>query len=150
MTCSTEKGIEITMAKRTLNRRIGALTLALGALALSGCAAFAPATPEQQVQERAAKRWEALMASQWDKAYALATPSFRATTDQGRYQERFSGAPKWTSAKVVRVTCELEKCTAVVRIEVAFGAREGLKTLGTEVPETWLLENGQWWKYESL
>ena len=35
------------MAKHMLGRRSGAFTLALGALTLAGCAAFAPAPPEQ-------------------------------------------------------------------------------------------------------
>ncbi|MBP6652376.1 MAG: hypothetical protein KA181_08115, partial [Xylophilus sp.] len=83
------------MAAFTFNRRIGTLTLALSALALSGCAAFAPATPEQQVHQRATERWKALKASQWDKAYAFVTPSFRATMTEERYRERFVGVPKW-------------------------------------------------------
>ena len=63
MKSSTEKDTETTMAAFTFNRRIGTLTLALSALALSGCAAFAPATPEQQVHQRATERRKALKQS---------------------------------------------------------------------------------------
>lgn len=148
---SMKKEIEIIMASPCLNRRIGALTLVLGALAISGCAAFAPATPEQQVQQRATERWNALRASQWDKAYALVIPSFRATMSEERYRERFVGVPKWKSAEVLSVKCESEeKCVATIRIEAMYGARDGLKNLTTEMPETWLLEEGKWWKYENL
>lgn len=150
MKSSTRKDTEITMSTRTFNRRIGALTLALGAMALSGCAVFAPATPEQQVQQRASERWKALRAAQWEKAYAFVTPSFRATMTEERYRERFIGVPKWKNAEVRSVTCESEKCIAVVRIEALYGARAGLETLSTEVPETWLKEEGQWYKYEPL
>ena len=134
-----------------LHHRVAALTLSLGALALSGCAAFAPATPEQQVQQRATERWNALRASQWDKAYAFVIPSFRSTMSEERYRERFVGVPKWKSAEVLSVKCESgEKCVATVRIEAMYGARDGLKNLTTEMPETWLLEDGEWWKYENL
>ena len=150
MKSSTDKDTEITMATPTLHRRIGALTLALGVLTLSGCAAFAPATPEQQVQQRAAERWNALRAAQWEKAYAFVTPSFRATMSEERYRERFVGVPKWKNAEVRSVNCEPEKCIAVVRIEALYGARAGLETLSTDVPETWLKEDGQWYKYEPL
>ena len=150
MKSSTEKDTETTMAAFTFNRRIGTLTLALSALALSGCAAFAPATPEQQVHQRATERWKALKASQWDKAYAFVTPSFRATMTEERYRERFVGVPKWKNAEVRSVKCEPEKCIAVVRIEALYGARAGLETLSTDVPETWLQEEGQWYKYEAM
>ena len=150
MKSSTEKDTETTMAAFTFNRRIGTLTLALSALALSGCAAFAPATPEQQVHQRATERWKALKASQWDKAYAFVTPSFRATMTEERYRERFVGVPKWKNAEVRSVKCEPEKCIAVVRIEALYGARAGLETLSTDVPETWLQEEGQWYKYEAI
>ena len=138
------------MTKRTLTRRIGALTLAIGALALSGCAAFAPATPEQQVEKRAAQRWDALMASQWNKVYGFLSPSFRATMSDERYRERFVGVPKWKKVEVRSVKCESEKCTAVVRIESLYGARAGIETLSTEISEIWLNEEGQWYKYEAL
>ena len=140
----------MTMATRTIARHIRILTLALGALALSGCAALAPAAPEQQVQKRAEQRWQALKDAQWDKAYAFVSPSFRATTSAERYRERFVGVPKWTEVKVLNVACEPEKCIATIRIEALYGDRSGLKTLSTDMPETWLLEDGQWWKYESL
>ena len=139
-----------TMTKRTLTRRIGALTLALGALALSGCAALAPTTPEQQVQQRATQRWDALIASRWDKAYGFVSPSFRATMSEERYRERFVGVPKWKKVEVRSVKCESEKCIAVVHIESLYGARAGMETLSTDMSEIWLNEDGQWYKYEPL
>jgi len=138
------------MATRMFNRRLGAVVLTFGALVLSGCAALAPATPEQQVQQRATERWNALRAAQWETAYAFLLPSFRATTTEERYRERFVGVPKWTGAEVRSVTCEPEKCIAVIRIEALYGTRQGMRTLSTDMPETWLLEDGKWWKFESL
>ncbi len=126
-----------------------ALTAAALALALTGCAALAPATPEAAVTSRAQQRWNALMANDWAGAHAFLTPAFRSTMPVDRYKERFVGVPKWKNVTVKSANCEPEKCTVVVRIEAEYGARAGMQTLSTELPETWLKEDGQWYKYES-
>ncbi len=138
------------MAKSIFSGRISLVTLAFSALAVSGCATFVPVTPEKQVEQRATERWNALRAAQWGKAYLLVLPSFRATMAEERYRERFVGVPKWKSAEVRSVKCETEKCTAIVRVEALYGARAGMETLSTDVPEIWLKEDGQWYKYEPM
>ena len=126
-------------------------TAALAAAALlAGCAAFQPATPEEAVSARADQRWKALMAADWAKAHTFLTPAFRATMPVERYRERFVGVPRWTNVTVRSAKCESEKCTVVVRIEAQYGGRSGMRTLSTEMPETWLREDGQWYKYESM
>ncbi len=116
---------------------------------LTGCAALAPATPEAAVMSRAEQRWKALMANDWASVHTFLTPAFRATMPADRYKERFIGVPKWKNVTVKSANCEPEKCTVVVRIEAEYGARAGMQTLSTDVPETWLKEDGQWYKYES-
>ena len=123
---------------------------ALALVALTGCAALAPATPEATVTARAQQRWKSLMASDWSAAHAFLTPAFRSTMPVDRYKERFVGAPKWKNVTVKSATCKLETCTVVVRIEALVGVRSGMTTLSTDMPETWLQENGQWYKYENM
>ncbi len=117
---------------------------------LSGCATVAPNAPEAAVTARAQQRWTALMASDWTAAHAFLTPAFRTTMPVERYKERFVGVPRWKSATVKSVKCEADTCTAVVRIEAEYGGRGGLQGLGTDVPETWLKEDGQWYKFEPM
>ena len=137
------------MAKHMLGRRIGAFTLALGALTLVGCAAFAPATPEHAVQQRATAYWKARVAGQVDKAYALSTPSYRKLRTEAQFKQQFGAGASVEGAEVNKVTCEAEKCTAQIKISVK-PALMGLKldTIATYLDEVWLLEDGQWWHYQ--
>ena len=137
------------MAKHMLGRRSGAFTLALGALTLAGCAADAPATPEQAVQQRATAYWKARVAGQVDKAYALSTPSYRKLRTEAQFKQQFGAGASVEGAEVNKVTCEAEKCTAQIKISVK-PALMGLKldTIATYLDEVWLLEDGQWWHYQ--
>lgn len=114
--------------------------------AISGCAALSPKTPEQIVQERASQRWGALKAGNFNAAYAMLTPTYRAVVPYENYKGRHGGAVQWVSMDVVAVSCEPEKCVATIRIgaKPALGLRFG-STMSTHVDETWLLEGGQWW-----
>lgn len=123
---------------------------ALSVLTLAGCAALAPATSETQVTARAEQRWKALMASDWKTVHSFLTPAFGATMPAERYRERFVGVPRWKNVSVRSAKCEGEKCTVVVRIESEYGARSGMQTLSTDAPETWIKEDGQWYKYENM
>ena len=139
-----------TLNASTLARRKLLAAVALAAATLSGCALLAPSTPEAEVTARAQQRWKALIASDWSAAHAFLTPAFRTTMPVERYRERFVGVPRWKKVTVQSARCESEKCTVVVRIEAEYGARKGLETLSTEMPETWLHENGQWYFYEAM
>ena len=123
--------------------------LALSALALAGCAALAPATPQEAVQKRAAEYWQARISGKYETAYALSTPSYRKlrTLDQYRLQNGPGVAVE--SAEVVNVACEAQKCTARMKIG-AKPAIPGLKlgTIPMYLDEIWLLEDGQWWHYQ--
>ncbi|WP_156391490.1 hypothetical protein [Acidovorax sp. Root70] len=120
-------------------------------VALSGCAAVAPQSPEKAVENRAAARWQALIAGDIQKAYTFTAPSYRAVTSFERYSSGIGGAATWVNAEVVRVECATEKCTAVVKIEAKpILAKPYNGTITTGVDETWLLEDGQWWLYQKL
>ena len=139
------------MAKHLFSRRIGAFTLALGTLALAGCAAFAPATPEQIVQQRATAYWKARVAGQVDKAYALSTPSYRQLRTETQFKMQFGAGASVDNAEVTKVNCEAEKCMTQIKISVKpalMGVKVG--TIATHLNEIWVLEDGQWWHYQEL
>lgn len=138
------------MSTRKFPHFFGAVGAAFLAFMVAGCAAIAPSTPEQLVKDRAQERWNDLVAAKWDKVYSFVSPAFRAAMPEDRYRERFVGVPKWSKAEVIGVKCEPAKCVATVRIHALYGASGGLQTLATDVPETWLLEDGQWYKYEAF
>ena len=139
------------MNKLTFNRRIGAAALALGMLALSGCAALAPATPEQIVEKRSAEYWKARIEGKYAKAYALSTPSYRNVRTEAQFKMQFGAGVNVQAADVIKVTCEAVKCTT--RVKISFNPallQMNTGTIATHVDEIWLLEDGQWWHHQDL
>lgn len=137
------------MKNKPIGRSLSAVALALGALAMAGCAALAPSTPEQIVQKRATEYWQARMAGQVGKAYALSTPSYRKLRTEAQFKMQFGAGASVEGAEVTKVTCAEEKCTAQMKISVK-PALMGLKvgTIPMYMDEIWLLEEGQWWHYQ--
>lgn len=123
---------------------------ALLLVGLAGCAALQPATPEQAVTARVQHYWKALLAHDWAAAHQFLTPAFRSTMPVDRWAYRFVGVPKWLEANVQSAKCEDDKCAVVVRIVVDYPTKANTKTLSTDVTETWLREDGQWYKYEPM
>ena len=134
------------------NRRLALRGLALIAAAvLAGCAAFAPETPEQIVEKRAAEYWKARVAGQVDKAYALSTPSYRKLRSEEQFKMRFGAGASVKSADVANVSCSAEKCTVKMKLGVQPALlRLNIGTVETYLDEIWLLEDGQWWHYQEL
>ena len=121
-------------------------------LALAACAGMQSQPPEEQVRSLADKRWQALLAQDYSTAYNSLTPSYRKIKSLEAYQTMQKSIPfKRISAKVMKVECAEEKCSARVALEGtpvgAFGYK-GTVTSGVE--ETWVLEGGQWWFLEQL
>ena len=139
------------MNKFTFNRRIGAAALALGMLSLTGCAALAPATPEQTVEKRATEYWQARIEGKYAAAYALSTPSYRNVRTEAQFKMQFGAGVSVQAAEVAKVTCEAVKCTARMKISVnPVLLRMNAATIATHVDEIWLLEDGQWWRHQDL
>ncbi|CAN7232146.1 MULTISPECIES: hypothetical protein [unclassified Acidovorax] len=137
------------MAKSFVSYRLGALALAASVLA--GCASMTPSSPEAAVEQRATAYWKARQAGQFDKMYALATPSYRKARTLDQFRQAQGAAASVVSAEVTKVTCEAEKCTARLKLGVT-PALVGLKlsNIETHLDETWLLEDGQWWHHHDL
>ena len=132
-------------------RRLSAAAFALSALALAGCAAFTPSTPEETVQKRATEYWKTRVAGQYEKAYALSTPSYRKVRSAEQFKMQFGAGASILGADVVKVVCEPVKCVATVKVSASaalFGGK--MNTMSTHVDETWLLEDGQWWRHQDL
>lgn len=141
----------MTLSVSSFSARLRLAPLALASLVLAGCAAFGPATPEKQVQQRATEYWKARVAAQYEKAYALSTPSYRKLRTAEQFKLAFGAGANIQAAEVVKVNCEPEKCTAQMKLSVKpmiIGLN--LSTIDTFVDETWLLEDGQWWHHQDL
>lgn len=137
------------MAKSFVSYRLGALALAASVLA--GCASMAPSTPEAAVEQRANEYWKARQTGQVEKTYALTSPSYRKVRTFDQFRLQFGGAAAVKSVEVTKVTCDLEKCVARIKLSVT-PALAGLKVgnIDTYLDETWLLEDGNWWHHQDL
>lgn len=119
----------------------------LAGLLLSGCAGMgASSSPEQIVAERAVARWNAIIANQWQAAYAYATPGYRAATSVEVFQGTTANAAiRREGAEVVAVDCpQPGNCTATVRLAYQ-PIMPGYPRMKTDVTERWILESGQWY-----
>jgi hypothetical protein len=121
-------------------------------LALTACASLSNLPPQEQVRQRAAERWQALVAGEFGRAYVYNTPGFRAVVNADGYRGRFGGAVIWLGAEVVNVNCpETTKCVALVRIDFKpLLSRKISDKISTHVEETWLLEDSQWWFFQVI
>lgn len=139
------------MIASIFSQRLSASALALTVLALAGCASLSPSTPETTVSQRSKAYWAARQAGQVDKAYALTPPSYRQVRTLEQFKSQFGNAAVVQGAEAIKVTCEPEKCVARIKLNVT-PALAGLKmgTIATHLDETWLLEDGQWWRYQDL
>jgi uncharacterized protein YceK len=123
------------------------------ALLTGGCAATVSASrpAKEIVGERAQARWDALVRRDWSAAYGYLTPAYRAVVSAERYGNQFAGPMQWQSAKVQGVECEQTRCIATVEISFRLLLPGHLdRVSATFVEETWLLEDGQWYKFEKL
>jgi hypothetical protein len=128
---------------------VGALVAVLAAGCASIGAGLRPA--EEVVLERAQARWSALVERDWKTAYAFLTPAYREVVPLKRYSDQFGGPLRWESAKPAGAKCEEKRCT--VSVEIVFrmmlpGHMDRVDK--THIDEVWVLEAGQWYKFEAL
>lgn len=126
--------------------------VAMAALLLSGCATmYRPGSPEAIVKEKSLARWDHLIKGDFEAAYKMTQPAFRALTAADRYRSRFGGAAQWTDAEIISVECEPERCQAVLNIKAYLPTVIAHKEpVATTVRETWIKEDGTWWYYQRL
>lgn len=134
-----------------MRRPLTTLALTCAAMVLGGCAALAPSTPEQVVQKRSTEYWEARMAGNYEKAYALSAPSYRKLRTEPQFRMQFGSGAGIERAEVNKVECEAERCRVQLKVGVTLALPGiNLNTVDTYINEIWLLEEGQWWHYQEM
>ncbi|HMT81937.1 MAG TPA: hypothetical protein PKA18_00580 [Ottowia sp.] len=122
-----------------------------GALALAGCAALQPKTPEEIVTQRVEARWDALIKGDFPAAWAYTQPAYRAIVKQADYAKTFGAGGQWRGVQVHQVSCEAERCTVRIRLttRVTLPPFRGQELTGA-LDETWVREDGNWWYYQNF
>ena len=133
-----------------MKNKVAFLSIAL-TFALSGCESFAPQPPEKVVESRAARYWQARLEGKLDKAYTYAPPAFRAARTVEQYKSRFGSGAMIKAVEVYKVTCEPLKCTARMELTAQLNLPMiNIDSMKTYVDEVWVLEDGNWWRFEEL
>lgn len=130
--------------------RLLAGVMLVAALGSSGCASL-QTDPPTRVRQLATERWQALLAGKYEKAYEMAVPSYRKIKSLDYYRLNTMAVPvKWKSAEVVRADCEEKRCKVTVRVTSELRMPGRFKgDLDSALEETWVLEDGQWWMFET-
>lgn len=139
------------MFKTPLTRLVGMPIAAAVVLFAAGCASLGASKPEDAVKQRAEAYWKARAAGQVDKAYELTSPSYRKVHTFDQFKMQFGNGASIKGVSVIKVDCEAEKCTVRTKVEAApalMGISVG--TIATHLDEIWLLEDGQWWRYQDI
>jgi len=123
----------------------------LAALWFSGCAT-PDANPQETVRKLANQRWQHVLTGKYDKSYEMLVPSYRKIKSKDNYTTESQMAPvRYKSAEVVRVDCEQKTCKVVVKLISQLIMPTFFRgPLESGSNETWIFEEGQWWKLETL
>jgi hypothetical protein len=120
--------------------------------ALVGCAALGgsgltpetgKAAKEEAVAARSGAYWKALIAGDYQTAYAFLSPSSRATISYERYKGQMEAAGVVRRAAAVeKVECEVAVCKVVTTLTFDHPMMQGITTRNEE---TWVIDSGQAW-----
>ncbi|RYH61654.1 MAG: hypothetical protein EON54_09945 [Alcaligenaceae bacterium] len=119
--------------------------------ALAGCASIGQQTPEQNVEKRAATYWKARASADPRTAYSLMAPAYRGLKSEKDFVGQYGAGAPVKETGVAKVTCESEvSCTARISL-TAKPAIPGLNMplITTYLDDKWVLEDGQWWRFEA-
>lgn len=115
----------------------------------SDSVAAARLAPEDQVKQRALKRWGLLIERRFAEAYELLSPGYRQTMTQEDYVKTLKDRPvQWTRVSFKKATCEPELCSVEIQVDAEFEMpimRAGNVAVLDFVAENWLLDNGEWY-----
>ncbi len=124
-------------------------------LVLTACAT-GPLSPEAEralLQKRVEARWDAVLRGDYDLAYDFATPSYRKVYSRKHFFNQYARQVEPESVKVVKIEFQNpERTVARVWIDLGFsatgwGSNPVIHT-STVVKETWVKEEGRWWRVE--
>jgi len=114
---------------------------------LAACAATQPAGGD--AKNRAQERWDALLAGDFDAAYAFYSPGYRSSHSRVDFEiDLRSRRVRWTAAKVLEASCEADLCT--VQSKVNYKVNRPVPGVpewnsSEQIAERWVRIDGQWW-----
>ena len=107
---------------------------------------------EAQLKERVLARWQALIKRDFEAAYSFETPAYRAIYTPRQFMGQQGGQVGWRTAKVKEIRYD-DPVVARVAVEITYryaepGEGGQVFDLNGNVSETWLRQDGQWWRQQ--
>jgi len=132
-------------------RRAARVILAAAAAAVLAACAATPAQPgsDAALLERAQARWDALLAKDYDAAYALYSPGYRSAHTRTDFEIHLrTQRVGYTSATYRDHECEGDVCT--VNFNIEYRAPRPVPGVNewkgrSVVSDAWVRTDGQWW-----
>ena len=123
-------------------RCVGWAPILLGVfLGISGCVSAPPRSDQEIVAEKAQKRWNLLVAGDFNAAYEMISPAGRSAVTQGGYSNSLK-RDFWKGARVDGVKCASpELCEVRLEIEYEYMGRR----MKTPYEEKWIKQDSAWW-----
>lgn len=139
--------LKVKIRIRRNKSRSGWLASLLGVAVLSGCASLSATKPEDAVSARALDYWNALIAGDWEKAYAHTSPGYRASVDLFGFRKQRDSFVKYKEASVASVNCdEAAACKVKMKLRIAI-MNDQPTELTKFLDERWLNDGGQWYRF---
>jgi hypothetical protein len=107
-----------------------------------------PVSDVEVLKQRAAERWQALVSNDWQTAYELEAPAYRAVYDIGHFSRRFGTAVTWDRAEVMSADVGEGGDAAVVNVTLWYrsaGVAETSPPMPVKLRENWVKDSGLWW-----
>ena len=124
------------------------------AVLMAGCSQPQELTPELelQLQERAAERWQLIIAKDYEGAWELMTPNYRRIFPKHLYSKNFSEMLERELTAVEVLTYDADAAVASVAVRVmskptkfSSSASKAIGALPATILEQWILIDGVWW-----
>ncbi len=122
--------------------------------ALGGCATLSELGEDDRaiIAERAAERWEAINAGDFETAWSYSTPSFREVFPKHLYYMNFSQTfvNRLTGVEVTSYDARAAVASVAVRVmaeptKYSSAAARAVGPLPDIINESWVFIDGDWW-----
>lgn len=124
------------------------LIITCGLMALvSACATTKPAG--DSIKSRAQARWDAVLAADYETAYAFFSPGYRTSHSLSDFAGQLRGQRvRWVAANVLEASCEADICSVETKVDYKINKPvPGVPVWNgsNEITERWVRVDGQWW-----
>ena len=123
----------------------------LAVLFLAGCAATPQKPAEEAARARVAAHQQARLDNNLQLAYTFTSPGYRETHPYKFYLGKMGGAAiKRRGFEIKSISCQEKVCDVVIDLSYSYAGEAGGKmgkdtVMQRELPEKWILVDGEWW-----